>query len=245
MTCTISTPPARPGSSWTSSLSAKPSSTSSPHPRVQGTPRRVTRQRRIRAWQTRRQHRPADFHWRRRARRRYRDALAQCRCDAPTRLILPRQNRVGNGNACHDGSASYGFDIAWDLEPVAPAYVSEGASHRVDRHFLAPGADAVKSLLQQCRHESTITYDPNIRPALLGSHAEAKSIFEDLVHLTDVVKLSDEDAQWLYPRKIWRTPPRISWGWAPGWQSSPKAHRFAACHSCDTAQRPISEFPGR
>jgi fructokinase len=46
-----------------------------------------------------------------------------------------------------------------------------------------------------------ITYDPNIRPALLGSHAEAKVTFEELVPLTDVVKLSDEDAQWLYPGK--------------------------------------------
>ena len=46
-----------------------------------------------------------------------------------------------------------------------------------------------------------ITYDPNIRPALLGSHAEAKATFEELVPLTDVVKLSDEDAHWLYPQK--------------------------------------------
>ena len=46
-----------------------------------------------------------------------------------------------------------------------------------------------------------ITYDPNIRPALLGSHMEAKATFEELVPLTDVVKLSDEDAQWLYPQK--------------------------------------------
>lgn len=100
-----------------------------------------------------------------------------------------------------DGSASYGFDISWALEPVAPAFVPKVLHTGSIATFLAPGADAVKSLLQQCRHECMITYDPNIRPALLGSHSEAKSIFEDLVHLTDVVKLSDEDALWLYPRK--------------------------------------------
>lgn len=100
-----------------------------------------------------------------------------------------------------DGSASYDFDISWALEPVAPAYVPKVLHTGSIATFLAPGADAVKSLLQQCRHESTITYDPNIRPALLGSHAEAISTFEDLVHLTDVIKLSDEDARWLYPRK--------------------------------------------
>lgn len=100
-----------------------------------------------------------------------------------------------------DGSASYDFDIDWALEPVAPSYVPKILHTGSIATFLAPGADAVKALLQQCRHECMITYDPNIRPALLGSHAEAKSIFEALVHLTDVVKLSDEDAQWLYPRK--------------------------------------------
>jgi fructokinase len=100
-----------------------------------------------------------------------------------------------------DGSASYDFDISWALEPVAPAYVPKILHTGSIATFLAPGADAVKFLLQQCRHECMITYDPNIRPALLGSHAEARSIFEDLVHLTDVVKLSDEDARWLYPRK--------------------------------------------
>jgi fructokinase len=100
-----------------------------------------------------------------------------------------------------DGSASYDFDISWALEPLAPTYLPKVLHTGSIATFLAPGADAVKALLQQCRHECTITYDPNIRPALLGSHAEAISVFEALVHLTDVVKLSDEDAQWLYPRK--------------------------------------------
>lgn len=56
----------------------------------------------------------------------------------------------------------------------------------------------MKPLTQSC----LVTYDPNIRP-LLGSHTEAMTIFEDLLPLTDVVKLSDEDAHWLYP------------GWSP------------------------------
>ncbi|WP_427174719.1 carbohydrate kinase family protein [Arthrobacter sp. 92] len=120
--------------------------------------------------------------------------------------LLPGSNsldRTASATAtlAPDGSASYDFDISWALEPVAPAYVPKILHTGSIATFLAPGADAVKALLQQCRHECMITYDPNIRPALLGSHAEAISIFEALVHLTDVVKLSDEDAQWLYPRK--------------------------------------------
>lgn len=99
-----------------------------------------------------------------------------------------------------DGSASYAFDVVWDLDPVAPASIPKVVHTGSIATFLAPGADAVKTLLQHCRHDCTITYDPNVRPALLGSHAEALSTFEDLINITDVVKLSDEDATWLYPR---------------------------------------------
>ena len=99
-----------------------------------------------------------------------------------------------------DGSATYTFDLAWDLPPVAPAYLPTLLHTGSIASFLAPGASGVKSLLQDCAGTSTVTYDPNIRPELLGSHHEARTIFEELVPLTDVVKLSDEDAAWLYPR---------------------------------------------
>jgi fructokinase len=100
-----------------------------------------------------------------------------------------------------DGSATYEFDISWDLAPTPPAYFPKILHTGSIATFLSPGASAVKALLEQAHRHCMITYDPNIRPALLGSHAEAKAIFEELVALTDVVKLSDEDAHWLYPGK--------------------------------------------
>lgn len=98
-----------------------------------------------------------------------------------------------------DGSASYEFDISWELPPVAPAHLPKVLHTGSIATFLSPGAATVKMLLEQAHRECIVTYDPNIRPALLGSQAEARSIFEDLVPLTDVIKLSDEDAGWLYP----------------------------------------------
>ncbi|MHA7176555.1 carbohydrate kinase family protein [Arthrobacter sp. Sr24] len=100
-----------------------------------------------------------------------------------------------------DGSASYDFDLVWDLDPVRPTHIPKVLHTGSIATFLEPGASAVKLLLQQCQQDCTITYDPNIRPSLLGSHAEALTKFEELIELTDVVKLSDEDAAWLYPRK--------------------------------------------
>ncbi|WP_026542278.1 carbohydrate kinase family protein [Paenarthrobacter nicotinovorans] len=98
-----------------------------------------------------------------------------------------------------DGSASYEFDILWELPPVAPAMIPKVLHTGSIATFLAPGAASVRTLLEQSHDSCLVTYDPNIRPALLGSHAEAQQTFEDLLPLIDVIKLSDEDAQWLYP----------------------------------------------
>ena len=43
----------------------------------------------------------------------------------------------------------------------------------------------------------TVSYDPNVRPALLGDPERARPGIEDLVSVSDVVKVSDEDLAWL------------------------------------------------
>ncbi|QQQ62119.1 PfkB family carbohydrate kinase [Paenarthrobacter ureafaciens] len=118
--------------------------------------------------------------------------------------LLPGSRRPGRtatatATLADDGSAHYDFDIYWALPATAPATLPKILHTGSIATLLAPGAAAVKELLLQSHQRCLVTYDPNIRPALLGSHAEAKSIFEELVPLTAVVKLSDEDAQWLYP----------------------------------------------
>jgi fructokinase len=99
-----------------------------------------------------------------------------------------------------DGSAQYDFDIRWDLPRIAPATLPKVLHTGSIATFLAPGAAVVRGLLEQSHERCVVTYDPNIRPALLGSQFEARTIFEELVPFTEVVKLSDEDARWLYPR---------------------------------------------
>jgi len=98
-----------------------------------------------------------------------------------------------------DGSATYEFDIAWDLGTVAPTYVPRILHTGSIASFLEPGSRRVHDLLESVAGLCTITYDPNIRPQLLGSHHQAKTVFEDLIPLLNVVKLGDEDAAWLYP----------------------------------------------
>ena len=99
-----------------------------------------------------------------------------------------------------DGAARYEFDIRWD--PSAPD-VPLGDFSVVHTGSIAtalrPGAETVLLLLESAKLRSVITFDPNIRPALMGDHAEAVARVERFVALSDVVKASDEDLEWLYP----------------------------------------------
>lgn len=97
-----------------------------------------------------------------------------------------------------DGSAQYDFDIAWDPAPADPsgyAHVHTGSIAA----FLEPGAGTVRELFSGLDVGVTASFDPNIRPSIIGSHAEVLPAFESLAAECDIVKLSDEDAEWLYP----------------------------------------------
>lgn len=65
---------------------------------------------------------------------------------------------------------------------------------------LSPGAAVVDALLGRGRETSSLLcFDPNIRPTIVGDQVQALTRFESLASRVDVVKLSDVDADWLYP----------------------------------------------
>ena len=112
-----------------------------------------------------------------------------------------------------EGAATYDFDLVWDLPETwdapdgDPVVVHTGSIAAV----LQPGGQAVARIVTAHRATSTITYDPNLRPALMGSPAIAMPIVEALVALADVVKVSDEDLAWLHPGA---DPVAIATDWA-------------------------------
>ncbi|MCX4986227.1 carbohydrate kinase [Streptomyces sp. NBC_00572] len=98
------------------------------------------------------------------------------------------------------GQASYTFDMAWTLTGgapagLAPAHVHIGSIAAVT----APGAATVLAETERLRERATVSYDPNVRPELMGEHEEAVARVERCVALSDLVKASDEDLAWLYP----------------------------------------------
>ncbi len=60
--------------------------------------------------------------------------------------------------------------------------------------------DAVATYLSTLSESGApVTFDPNIRPAFIDSREAYLQRFETTLKATDVMKLSDEDMEWLYP----------------------------------------------
>ena len=109
-----------------------------------------------------------------------------------------------------DGSAQYVFDIDWQLAgtpEVAPPLVAHSGSIAT---VLEPGCRAIAALLDAYHLSATITFDPNVRTALIRDEDLARGRIDRLVERCDVVKVSDEDLRWIDPN---RSPKQIAKTW--------------------------------
>ncbi|MET0701065.1 MAG: carbohydrate kinase [Mycobacterium sp.] len=97
------------------------------------------------------------------------------------------------------GQATYRFEIEWQLSgtpEVGPPLVAHTGSIAT---VLDPGCLAVAALLDTYRLSATVSFDPNVRPALIEDPGLAKERIERLIERSDLVKASDEDLRWLDP----------------------------------------------
>jgi fructokinase len=108
------------------------------------------------------------------------------------------------------GAAQYVFDIDWRLtgtpEVTPPLVVHTGSIATV----LEPGCRATAALLDTYHPSATVTFDPNVRPALIDDRDAARGRIDRLVERCDVVKASDEDMSWIDPA---RSPEQIAQTW--------------------------------
>jgi fructokinase len=118
--------------------------------------------------------------------------------DAPTPRALV--HRLG------DGKNEYGFDLAGtslvDLAPEElPLLADDVWAIHVGTLALAvdPPAAAYEALVHREAGRRRIILDPNVRPAVFGDVDTYRRRFEQLCQLADLVKLSEDDAAWIYP----------------------------------------------
>jgi fructokinase len=108
------------------------------------------------------------------------------------------------------GSANYVFDIDWQLAgtpEVAPPLMAHTGSIAA---VLEPGCRATAALLDAYHLSATITFDPNVRPALIEDQDLARGRIDRLVERCDVVKASEEDLRWIDPN---RSPEQVAQTW--------------------------------
>lgn len=98
-----------------------------------------------------------------------------------------------------NGRATYEFDLRWDPGTIEVP----GGARVVHTGSLAtavePGAAAVRDVLRATGDTLLISYDPNCRPAVMGPIEPARANVEELVAISHLAKVSDEDLAWLYP----------------------------------------------
>ncbi|HKT57183.1 MAG TPA: PfkB family carbohydrate kinase [Microbacterium sp.] len=98
-----------------------------------------------------------------------------------------------------EGAAVYEFDLDWTFR-TPPAVADVAAVHVGSIGALRlPGAERVLAFVEALPGDVLVTFDPNVRPAVVPPVERTRELVERYAARAAVVKLSDEDAAWLYP----------------------------------------------
>jgi fructokinase len=127
------------------------------------------------------------------------DLGAVVRTNQPTTLALAEVD--------DDGVARYRF---YERETAAAGLTPEAALAALPDHVdylhvgtlgltLEPVADAVEAVVERLSNHALITVDPNIRPWVIHDEAAYRARMDRVLARSHVVKVSDEDLEWLYP----------------------------------------------
>jgi fructokinase len=132
-----------------------------------------------------------------------RGAMVRSWLEASGVTVLARRTASGRTSSAAvtldgSGAATYDFDLDWHLDEVPDdgcdvLHVGSIAT------VLEPGADTVLAAVRAHRGRALISLDPNARPAITPDRTGPAARVEELVSLADVVKVSDEDLEWLHP----------------------------------------------
>ncbi len=116
-----------------------------------------------------------------------------------------------SGSATYEFSleetATFDFRSSW-LPQGTPAALHLGTLGTL----IEPGASDIYTWAESIKVPKI--YDPNIRPSVMGDREKYCAIFEKWVALAEVVKMSEEDWQWLYgtnrhPRELLNYGPAV------------------------------------
>ena len=127
---------------------------------------------------------------------------------SPLAFVTRGTEATGARYAFYLGSTAYDgpppFAQTW---PAEVSHLHIGSFSATDGRLGSATLDALKRSIGS----ATSSYDPNIRPLVVGPPAETAPLVEARVRLATVVKVSDEDLIWLYPNQA---PDVVAASWA-------------------------------
>jgi fructokinase len=98
------------------------------------------------------------------------------------------------------GVASYQFDITWEPPKLSLRRGSPAVHTGSIATVLEPGAAAIRTFLASLADQPvTVTLDPNARPTITPDPVSTWAAVRELAASADLVKLSDEDCEFLRP----------------------------------------------
>ena len=128
------------------------------------------------------------------------DLAAAPHAAEPTTLAVVSLDAEGHANYDFyvDGTADWQWTAAETSripESTAVLHVGSIAS------WTPPGSDSILDLARRMRDRGDVlvSYDPNVRPGLMGSRELGQRIVERGIQAAHVAKASAEDISWLYP----------------------------------------------
>jgi len=129
--------------------------------------------------------------------------------DLSLAVTAPEPSTVAVVTLDADRNASYDFyrtgtaDWQWTEAELARIPDDAGWLHTGSlASWTEPGAGAIERRLAELAGRTVLSFDPNIRPALLGERDAAVARIERLIARSTVVKASAEDLAWLYPGEV-------------------------------------------
>jgi len=121
------------------------------------------------------------------------DLELSMKSDQPTALAIATLDPQGAASYEFklEGTATFAFDESW-LPQEQPDVVHVGSVATI----LEPGASEL--LTWASSQSAPIIFDPNVRPSIEGDKEKYRNSVERWIELSSIVKLSEEDLDWLY-----------------------------------------------
>ncbi|MDB5569120.1 MAG: hypothetical protein JWN93_303 [Hyphomicrobiales bacterium] len=124
------------------------------------------------------------------------DLSGVVRTDAPSALALVSgETQAGPGFSLYLAGTAHEAALPPRELPAGAAHLHCASFHAV----MGESGARMLDLMGRWRGRATISFDPNVRPGVLGPREAAVALVEARVALSDIVKASEQDMGWLYP----------------------------------------------